>query len=221
MEPSAILQRLSLLNDNPSFLGLQLPPLWTSDRSISIIGKGFSYVFGDLVSSLGHTANATLRLLGSTWNGASNQTIDPQAISNVPTPHSFDIVYRIWSMIRPTAIISNGFDSILHAIRWYQQKSSCTMGLSPSSSFGNILAFVDYAICSFYPDVVKTSPEFRTVLRHWLRYIFQLVATERISAIIFGYMVTLCGLALHSTLSNQHGPYMVFTLLKVRWVIPF
>jgi hypothetical protein len=211
------MQRLGELNDRPSFLGAQFPPLWTPDPAISIIGKGFALVFGDLISSIIHALKAATLSASSIWSIITNSLGHSGGIQNAPTfdQRSFDIIYRLWAMIRPTSLISYLFTNILQAVRWYQQKSTCSMGASTSFSLRNILAAFDYAICSFYPDVLTTSPRFRTLFRHWLLSALHSIATERSAAIVFGYIVTLSGLALQNMISSQPEPYMVFVLLKV------
>jgi hypothetical protein len=190
---------------------MQFPPLWTPDHSVSILGKGFTFIFGDLLTSLRHAVDVASMPIRSTWNLITRT-------SNAPAAHSqsIDAIYRIWSTIRPTTLVSRLFNGCLHIVRWYQQRSSCSMGSSASYSLRNLVASIDYAICSFYPDVLKASPQFSSLSKLWLASTLQAMATERISAILFGYVITLGGLALHNIFSTHRGPYLALTLLKVR-----
>jgi hypothetical protein len=206
------MQRLSQSNEQPSFFGMQFPPLWTPDHSVSIIGKGFTFIFGDLLTSLRCTVDAASAPIRSTWNLITNTSNAPPAAH----PRNLDVIYRIWSTIRPTTLVSRLFNGCLRTIRWYQQWSTCSTGSSASFSLRNVVASIDYAICSFYPDVLKVSPQFRSLSKLWLVPTLQAIATERISAILFGYVVTLSGLALRNIFGTHHGPYMALTLLKVR-----
>jgi hypothetical protein len=187
---------------------MQFPPLWKPDRSVSIIGKGVTFIFGDLLTSIRRTvdaASSALNLFISTSNAP------PAAPSR-----SLDVIYHIWSTIKPTTLISRFFNGCLRVIRWYQQWSTCSMGFSASFSLRNLVASVDYAVCSFYPDVLRSSPQFKSLSKLWLVSTVQAIATERVSAILFGYVVALCGLALHNIFSTHQGPNMGLTLLKVR-----
>lgn len=198
-------------NDRPRFFNLQFPPLWSSSPSISIVGKGFTILFGDLssvvVNALSDASDTVVSAIGR-W---MPQTVDITGLQN----SSPGLTYRVWSALKPSTLIAGTFDLILSSIRWYQQNSSCTMASKSSYSFANAFAIIDHAICSCYPDLLATYPRFKDLMAYLAISSVQNIVADRSSAIIFGYLISLGWIAAHNLLTARHNPYLVFILLKV------
>jgi len=136
---------------------------------------------------------------------------------DITTPN---LIYRLWSVIRPTSIISGFMGGILHFFRWYQRSMPCQGDAPAASSLVNVIRVIDHAICSFYPEVLKNSNPINSVFNYWVLASLHEIATDRTLAIIFGYLITIVALTLHARISVQRNSYMVLMLFKVCGVPP-
>jgi hypothetical protein len=221
-DPSSLVVQLATSGDRPGFFGKRFPPLWRPRQgaSFSLVGKGVALLFGDLVPSVKYAVSMGQRVARSYLATASQLFVlvrGPAVAEKIDTATP-NLIYRLWSVIRPSSIISGLLSGILHSFRWYQRNMPCRGDAPAASSLVNVIRVIDHAICSFYPEVLQNSTPINSVFNYWLLASLHEIATDRTSAIIFGYLITIAALALHARISVQRNSYMVLMLFKVRGV---
>jgi hypothetical protein len=218
-DPSNLMVKLATSGDRPGFFGKRFPPLWRPRQgaSFSLVGKGVALLFGDLVPSVKYVMNMGQRAARSYLATVSQLFVlvrGPPVAEKLHTATP-NIIYHLWSVIRPTSIISGFLGGILHSFRWYQRSMPCQGDAPAASSLVNVIRTIDHAICSFYPEVLKNSTPINSVFNYWVLASLHEIATDRTSAIMFGYLITIVALALHARISVQRNSYMVLMLFKV------
>lgn len=211
--------QLATSGDRPGFFGKRFPPLWRPRQgaSFSIVGRGVALLLGDLVPSVKYAVTTGQRIARSYLATATQLfvLVRGPAVAEKMDTTTPNLLYRLWSVIRPTSIISGFLGSILHSFRWYQRNMPCHGDAPAASSLVNVIRAIDHAICSFYPEVLKNSTPTNSVFNYWILASLHEIATDRTLAIIFGYLITTVALALHTRISVQRNSYMVLMLFKV------
>lgn len=128
-------------------------------------------------------------------------------------------LHRIWVLFRPASILMRLLKGVATLIGWYQSKLSCDFSVEPSLSFVNLRQGIDYAFCSFYPDIFKSPDAIGPAIDKWVNSAINIVALNRVAAIFLGYGIILSALDFHARLSSHRQTYMVLMLVKVRYVI--
>jgi len=211
--------QLAAYSDRPSFFGKHFPPLWRprEDASFSLLGKGIAFLFGDLGPPLKYMMATGHRLARSYLATVARliSLVRKPAVTEKMETHASNLAYEVWSMVRPTSVISGFLKSIIHSVRLYQANMACNVDAPAASSIVNVFHVIDYAVCSIYPEFLLSSAPTEFLFEHWVFSSLHKIATHRISAIVFGYLITIAALALHARVSTQKNSLMVLTLFKV------
>ncbi|KIM24200.1 hypothetical protein M408DRAFT_331945 [Serendipita vermifera MAFF 305830] len=226
VNPSDVVATLATPGDRPGFLGQQFPPIWKPRQgaSFSLMGKGIALLFGDLVPSLKYVTAIGQKLACSYLSTAdrlfgfihSNTTA-----TNLTASQGHKFVSKLWSVIRPTSVLSATVDFVVGSIRWYQMHMPCHTDGPAASSLVNMARAFDYAVCSFFPDALQDPANGNRVFYHWMLTSLRDVASDRTLAVLFGYLITVAGLAVHTRITMQKSSYMVLMLFKVACFVLF
>lgn len=224
VDPSDVIAQLATSGDRPLFLGQRFPPLWNPRQgaSFSLVGKGVTLLFGDLIPLLKYVATAGQNVAKSYLSSVNHLFGFARGLvvaERLTDGRGSSFAYGVWSVIRPTSIMAAIVDFFISSIRWYQTNMPCKEDVPVSSSLVNVVHVVDHGICNFFPETFKNSATDNRIVYHWLLLSLRDVATDRTLAILFGYLITVSGLAIHARFSVQKTSYMVLMLLKVSHLV--
>ncbi|KAG8801883.1 hypothetical protein FRC16_010890 [Serendipita sp. 398] len=192
-----------------------------SQRSL----KQFSVIGGDLALLVGDILCFSVdagRFLGRSFKVAFRHLVGQADVASASTSQatSPNWLLRIWALIRPTSIISWGTKRGVQLLFWWRDHT-CDMKDPSGSSATAVMFGLNRITCALPLERFRDAAKDNHPISHLLFSAAEIVATDRVAAIVTGYLLIFVIYALRAKLHPGSHSSLPLALIKVSILVSF